>query len=128
MNVYCDSWHYRWIARRWDTLPANLCWYFWKLIFTMIGRLAQAAIIVLIVVIGFVVLVIPIFVAAPMPVAFLASAIWLIIGASALYHYRQHLYRIGRLTRKSKEYKEPNLLSEYIHAKHRKICPLIDYK
>jgi hypothetical protein len=53
---------------------------------------------------------------------------WFAIGIFCSYQYRQYLYYSGGLTRKMPVHKEQGIVSLYIHAKHRKICPLLTYE
>ena len=54
--------------------------------------------------------------------------LWSVIGVAVFAKYRIYLYDTGVLKRKTRVYKEPGLVSQYLHAKHRKVCPLLDYK
>lgn len=130
MKIRYSSWHYKYIAKRWKEHPRALCWYFWKIVISIV-LWAVAGVLALIA--GSFVLVTLAFPAWQWffnydPDITIASFIfWLVIGVLASGFYRTWLYETGRLKRKPHVYKEPGLVSQYIEAKHRKICPLLEY-
>lgn len=132
MIIRSESWHYKWIASKWDYRPASLCWYFWKVVLSIILQsLAGVAIFIL----GCLIIVMltsPFwqwFVnGIPLEVSILAFLTWFAIGVTMNRVYRRYLYDSKQLKRKRPVYKEPSLVSQYLHAQHRKICPLLEYE
>lgn len=128
MKIRTSSWHYRHIASTWEELPQALCWYFWKVVLTMLAMAAIGILMTTIVVFIVVMLTFPIwqfFINYEPQFQFSSGGIWLLVGGIILYNVRQWEYDTLRL--KHPEPKPPGLVSSYIHAKHRKICPLLDY-
>lgn len=131
MQIKKDTWHYRWIAHMWDEKPKALCWYCQKLIISIFIWIGAAILAVIagsfigwVLTIPFWQWFFPNFGDGLLSVLSLIG--WLAIGALASYQYRQYLYDFGELTRSAP--KEPGVVSQYVHAKHRKICPLLEYE
>lgn len=133
MKLRKNSWHYKWIASKWDERPQALCWYFWKLVLTMIwwamvgafgAALASGALWFL--TIPFWQWFFPDW--SDTVASIFSLMIWVAIGSVILYHYREYLYYTDQLKQKIRPYKEPGIVNQYLHAKHRKICPLLDYE
>lgn len=126
------SWHYRWCAKHWDSDPKALCWYFWKIVITIIGMFVYGVFMFLLGTLVTVLLTIPFwqwFVnGIDMVFSVLAFLIWFGIGVTANRIYRTYLYDTGQIKRKEKPYREPSLISQYLDAQHRKVCPLLEYK
>lgn len=132
MEIRGSSWHYKYVAKRWTHDPKALCWYFWKIVLS-IFLMAVLGVLSVVVGIGAIIAILfPIWVwffpHYPVDTPTVATILWLFIGGFSSYTYRQNLYETGRLKRKVKVHKEPGLMSQYLHAKHRKICPLLEYK
>lgn len=131
MKIKMSSWHYKWIANRWDEEPQSLCWYFWKIVISIFLMFCGAVTIA--VTVPFIISIITIpFWSWFFPGFYIATAfsvlsflIWVAAGITASYMYRTYLYESGLLIRSLP--KEPGLVAQYLHAKHRKICPLLDY-
>ena len=133
MKIKQDSWHYKWIAKRWDVKPKALCWYFWKLILSIVLFTGMSVILAIGGTFLLVGLTIPFWQwffpeFSDALASFLSFLMWLSIGGFFSYQYRQYLYDFGRLTRKIRVPTEPGIVSQYIHTKHRKVCPLLKYE
>lgn len=131
MKIYTDSWHYKYVASKWTTNPEALCWYFWKIVLTMLvfTALGIGACVVAIAALFF--LTFPLwqwFFDYDLDMMVGVFLLWFFVGAVVFAKYRIYLYDSGQLKRKVKVYKEPGLVSEYLHAKHRKVCPLLTYE
>ena len=132
MKIRTTAWHYKWVARYWDSHPKALCWYFWKVIISIIGRIGQGGLILLAACIALVIITYPVWHwfasdwhETPMVLSFF---VWTMAGYVALKAYRSHLYHSGQLIPpKPKPRKEPGLLAQFLTAKHRKVCPLLEY-
>ena len=157
MIVYTDSWHYRWLASTWDKKPDNLCAYFWKCVGTaaaMFGLMSMMAIIAIAVSI---VLTSPLWQVFRSPegyVQFLAFIGWIAVYWSVQYHYRQWLWRTGRMSEwirrhperlsvriekwayrrsekkanRPKRPRQPSIVMAFLRAKKQRVCPFIDYR
>ena len=131
MIIKGSSWHYKYIAHRWDSDPNGLCWYFWKIIISMllIAAISTGGVLLALGAVWFVLF--PIwqwfFDYTPKMQAGVAL-LWFVIGVAVAARYRMYLYDTDVLQRKKKVYKEPGLVSQYLHAKHRKVCPRLKYK
>ncbi len=133
MKISKDVWHYKWVASKWDYRPSALCWYFWKLVLTMIWWTVIGVLGTLLGMFAIVVLTIPFWQwlipdFGDLVMSVVSALMWIAIGSVILYHYREYLYESGQLKQKIRPYKEPGIVSQYIHAKHRKICPLLEYE
>ena len=133
MKISKDVWHYRWVASKWDYRPLALCWYFWKLVLTMIWWAMAGVFGAAVVSAALWFLTIPFWQwffpnFSDLMASIFSATMWIAIGSVILYHYREYLHDSGQLKHKIRPYKEPGIVSQYIHAKHRKICPLLEYE
>ncbi len=130
MKIKYDSWHYKWIAKRWDEYPKALCWYFWKIVIS-IFLIAVIGVATILAAVGILIAIFyPIwqFWHYESGVWLISMCVWGLISGFSLYWHRQWLYSSGKLVKKRKVYKEPGLTQQYMSAAHRKVCPLLDYE
>lgn len=130
MKIKTDSWHYKYIAKRWDQKPKALCWYFWKLIISVfagaiLGIIATGVAIGALTILTYPIWQIWLWDSTVIP---LSLIFWGVIGICSSCLYRQWLYETGQIKRKIREYKEPGIVAKYMSAKHRKVCPLLNYE
>lgn len=135
MKIRKDSWHYKYVAKKWDRYPKALCWYFWKVMLSLFLYFWIAMAALGGIAITLFILATPIWVwfqgSEGLFFPIVSSAMWIGIGAISLNGVRKWEYESGRLERKPpkvKEEKDPGLLSQYIHSVHRKVCPLLEYE
>jgi len=129
MKISRSSWHYRLIGKHWDYNPSNLCSYFWKTVFSIIAWALGFVFGSIVAVGAAVILAYPVwqFFFGVDPGAVMFSTIaWLGVWFATQYHYREYLYRTGKLTH-DYTVSEPGLTRQYLAAKKRKVCPLINY-
>jgi len=133
MKISKKSWHYRLLKRigaienSWER--ENLCKYFWKTVFF-------AVIVPPIFTIVAGILLMPFWwwlVMTEVDAVVLPALIGMIdIGILSGFwaKYRDHLRDIGKLPKKVYKptvYKEPSLFNKWLHAKHRQICPYLEF-
>ena len=132
MIIDRNSWHYRWFAERWDHRPRSLCWYFWKVVISILAGVAYVILCTMLAALVTFILSVPFsqwfLNDIPIGLSVISFLMWFGIGVAANRIYRNYLYDTGQLKRKEKVYKEPSLITAYLDAKHRKICPLLEYK
>jgi len=128
MKVNKKSWHYKAVNFTLDHLPVALCWYFWAtvlsvcwIIFIAVVATALACCIVLMITYPAWQWFFPNFLVQFMQTG--GIIIWLLIGGTILYNYRDYLKSEGLI-----KPKPAGLVAQYISAKHRKICPIIKYE
>lgn len=125
MKVSKKSWHYR-VLNKLDLLAhfgnETLCKYFWKVVLAVIG-------------LPFIVLVGCVFLTSPVwywifvttyelfPLVVLAAAFDIVILVGLC---RDYLRGQGKLP--AKKIKPQSITSQWLHAKHRKVCPFIDFE
>lgn len=140
MKISKDSWHYKMLTKDfwWSgkTHPYNisdsLCGYFWQVVFKTIGRTFNL-IITPLVILGFALI-------APLIqiVGYLSTGYWDTgsIGQAALFFEAAILsvsavvWTCFWLYEKVKYIKKPkpvNIFTEYVKAKHDKVCPMLEF-
>lgn len=128
MIVNVNSWHYKWASKIWDKNPKSLCSYFWKVVFTFtfMGCLSLAAVVFGLV--GLMIIFYPILQIwfTDLGVAIVSFLFWAFAGFAVSYQYREYLRHSGKVL--PKLVVEHGLVHQYLDAKHRKVCPLIEYK
>ena len=129
MKINRDSWHFRYIASKWDNYPKALCWYFWKVVLNTIGWVIWGIGMSLMGILVLVVMATPVlgWWGVPMVVSLLSAVLWIALYIACQYHYRKYLHHVGKIIRPIKPYKEPSLAVQWLDAKHRKVCPLLQY-
>lgn len=135
MKVKTGSWHYKLIDHMDWFHPRSLCSYFWKTVLAMILAPVRAITVIFVVV--------SMAVVATSPFWWWATDIFdwfvmaIIVGAlevAALIYvlievvHERHYDEIQEGTRERKQHKQPSLLAAWISAKHRKICPFIEFE
>ncbi len=116
MKVKRTSWHYHV-----STLLCNyekndnLCWYFWRLVFTILGLAGATAFIILA---GY---------AYVTSLQFISTSILIVAMFLAIVLLPLAIYFLRETIGKSPEIPCENILFEYLKAKKRKVCPLIEY-
>jgi len=128
MKINTSSWHYRLINFTDLDIPNNLCAYCWKVIGAAL--LCLGAIVVM--PIGVAVFLLPFWwwlAVDPLAVV-IASLIGIaeIIGLSILLKEVVQTRRWEEVLAGTREEPTPTLFGEWLRAKHRKICPLLDFE
>jgi len=129
MKISINSWHYRYIGRHWDLNPNNLCSYFWKTVFSIVAWALGFVFGSIVAVGAAIILAYPIwqfFFGINDAGIILSTCAWLGVWFATQYHYRQYLLRTGKVV-EDYTVREPGLTRQYLAAKKRKVCPLIEY-
>ena len=129
MKISTDSWHYRLIDWCDFDHPNNLCAYFWKTMFAVIGTPIFFLAVALIVVVGGAMALLPFwwtFIESPFPLVVLVGLAE-IIGLMWLLGQLIQDRREEEIYSGERERPTPSLFAEWIRAKHRKICPLLKF-
>ena len=135
MIISESSWHYRLIDHMdWDH-PCSLCAYFWKTVLAMIAAPARAILMI------FVVAIMAVMATSPfwwwntdssswfiIATAFAILEIGLLIHILRVLVIERHDEERSKGERSYKKEKQPSLLSAWISAKHRKICPFLKFE
>ena len=118
MEIKRSSWHYKIgnFGRDFERSNDNLCRYFWRLVGKLILLLAAT---VILSVLGYTFFTSGVVILTTILSVFILSVI--ILPVWAIYFIRK---RFG----KSPEMPYGNIVTEYLAAKKRKVCPLIVYK
>lgn len=131
LKVSKNSWHYRYMV---DLLsfdqPKTLCGYWWKLVWALISAPSVALVFIAVALFGLYVglffLTLPVsqfFIdGVTNGIRLLSLVLWTFVFLAIIKHYNLFWYRAEVKERK------PNIAVEYIKAKKRKICPLIEYE
>jgi len=116
MKVKRTSWHYKasTLFCDFEEGHTNLCWYFWRLVFTVVFILAILSLACLALYVYFTSLQ---FVSNTILAVAIILAI--ILPPLAIYFLREILGKAPELPK--------NILFDYVKAKKRKVCPLIEY-
>jgi len=140
MQIKKDSWHWKYIAKRWDRYPASLCSYFWKIVLNILAWIGGSVLLSIVAAFVLSIVSFPLwqffldFGEFNVAALFLASGLYTAALFLIPFKYRIYLYETGQLTRKIKPRRvrvperEPGLFSQFIHAQHRKVCPLLEYE
>jgi len=130
MEVRRDSWHYHWIASKWNNYPKALCWYFWKIMFSVVLWAFGFFVLTVCALFLLRILILPFshwfgYFEYTMVDQVIAFVMWAGIGGFVSYQYRDWLVYDGVLPERVR--KPPGLVVQWLDAKHRKVCPLIEY-
>lgn len=135
MKISKKSWHYRLLKSTGWWIPANLCPYFWKVMFALVLAVAfgSGALVALTIMLS------PIwrfFIEAPTGMPFVGGiadiAVLLTVWSEITYERR----RAKRRARREREWnapppvvkeRKPSLFREWLKAQHDKVCPLLDF-
>ena len=123
MKLSRDSWHYRylnWLDFYDHCNKYSLCVYFWK----VVGGILILPVGIALAVGAAWVLTMPLwwwFFDIELAPVIIAGVIDVGLLSLAWHEYRKDLRAEGKIP-----YKEPSLAAQWVHAKHRKICPLLD--
>lgn len=131
-----NSWHYKFIDKV-DTVhchETNLCPYIRQLIKCMLVSIACVIGCMLMALVALFFLAVPIMssVSGISPaLAIIASILYLVVGWCALITYRDTYIKVSwdkvLFTTTSKRNIEPNILSAWLTAKHKKVCPPVTF-
>ena len=128
MKVSTDSWHYRLIDVFGFNHPDNLCAYFWK----AVGSALAIPLFTVFVLGGIAVALMPLWWWLAANPASLALVIFIgtveIIGLTAILRNVVQERHSEEIYAGNRERPTPSLFSEWLSAKHRKICPLLDFE
>ena len=128
MKISTDSWHYRLIDVLDFDHPDNLCAYFWK----VVGSALAIPLFTAFILGGIVIVLMPLWwwlLAKPVAlVAVIVIGAGEIVGLTAMLREAVQERHSEEIRAGERERPTPSLFSEWISAKHRKICPLIDYE
>lgn len=133
MKVSTNSWHYRFIRGMGFYPPGNLCAYFWKVVWCCaISASGVVAATVLVALYAYCVefaLISLIMQLLGYPAGDLfVTFVGCVFMAIPICGFSFHIYVTWADKQPAKPYRPPSLLSEYVSAKHRKICPLLDFE
>ena len=136
MKIYYESWHYRFIDRwnrNWDNGTVTLCSYFWNFIFSFIVCFLVVASGTIFSFLGLWSLLAPIlqfFTLQPERFIIAGYGLWIVIFIISLTLGYLWFYDNSEYMQKRRELakcKQPNFVFEYIRAKKRKVCPIIEF-
>ena len=116
MKINRKSWHYKVsnLFTDYESRLDNLCVYFWRLI----GTIVLFSVLSVLAVIGVIVyFVSPFIISTTIMVLFIVSS--MVLPVLAIYYFRE---KFG-----TPEIAKANLLFDYIKAKKKRVCPLIEY-
>lgn len=113
-----DSWHYRLLDKAELTVPDNLCGYFWKVAF-IVALLIGAALMAVLVAATLLSPILALFLDYPFleRMRYAGGMLDLIVLGFAWWVYRDH----------TKDLRKPSLVGQWVSAKKRHVCPLIEF-
>ena len=117
MKINRNSWHYKVsnLFTEWESSSDTLCWYFWRLVFTLLGISTIICIIALLIYSYF---------TSPQwqanSIAVLSISLSIVLPILAIRKLRQ-------INGKPYKLSGEDVVVEFIKAKKNKICPLITY-
>jgi hypothetical protein len=133
MKISKKSWHYRmlnhfpWKIRNWETY--SLCGYFWLTIWTFVFCLVvvpvcAVALVGAVLTVGMVILspILQFFFEIPSPVVIFGGFVDGVLLVILWCWYRKHYVNSDMCSETA------SLVGQYISAKHRKVCPLLDFE
>lgn len=125
MKINRKSWHYRLQRRMWNTIPNNLCSYFWKLIWSLIVT-STALTVMAVFILGIVYPLVSYWFSNEYWKS-LSIATWMITLTIATIVGSDELKLYYRDKRANEPVKEPSVFVSFVKAKKAKICPLIEF-
>lgn len=129
MKIKSDSFLEKYVIEFWQTRPKGLCWFFWKVVATVLIQIAAILLAALSLFYLLRLATYPLwayFLDYSPATPFESAVLWVGVGVYITSCYRQFLRDTGEIAPKPP--KEPGLVTQYVSAVHHKICPRMEYE